>query len=226
MQTLSHPSYRKQFLYDDIGLIRINGNVEFTDYIRPACLANPQTKIDDRVLVTGWGSTILQGASEPNLQKIPLNLISYNKCHNINSIEYINQALYLGIVDEKQICVGTEAGQRDLCAVNDTIIMQIMNSFFKFKLNNFCLKGFAGAPLVNTIERTSCTHKLIGLRSIRAACASGNPSVFIRVSAYLNWIEDIVWLSGNGTSAVSTATEKPIVSPLAHRLFVKSRFSI
>lgn len=117
IQTFAHPSYRIRFLYDDIGLIRINGNIEFTDYIRPACLANSQTNIGDRVLVTGWGSTVLQGAPESNLQKIPLNLISYDKCHNINSIEYINQALYLGVVDEKQICVGTEAGQRDLCAV-------------------------------------------------------------------------------------------------------------
>ncbi|XP_012551219.2 melanization protease 1 isoform X3 [Bombyx mori] len=57
---IRHPLYDDNSLSNDIALIRLRGNVPYTDYIRPICL--PPINIDDpefsnlRLAVAGWGS--------------------------------------------------------------------------------------------------------------------------------------------------------------------------
>lgn len=70
-------------------------------------------------------------------------------------------------------------------------------------------------------------HEAIGITSFGLACGTGNPGVATRISAYIDWIEDIVWLGGNGTGVALPPIEKPIdiVSQLANRTFVKSKIS-
>ncbi|XP_028027105.1 phenoloxidase-activating factor 3-like isoform X2 [Bombyx mandarina] len=57
---IRHPLYDDNSLSNDIALIRLRGNVQYTDYIRPICL--PPINIDDpefsnfRLAVAGWGS--------------------------------------------------------------------------------------------------------------------------------------------------------------------------
>ena len=58
-QIFVHPNYN-YYTYDyDIALIKLSKQVTFTDYVRPACLAEStnETAAYTRCLVSGWGDT-------------------------------------------------------------------------------------------------------------------------------------------------------------------------
>lgn len=58
-EVILHPGYGT-FGYDaDIALIRLSERVEFSDFVRPACLAESvnETKEYHRCMVSGWGDT-------------------------------------------------------------------------------------------------------------------------------------------------------------------------
>lgn len=47
-----HPVYSKQSKYNDIMLIKIDGEVQFNEIIRPACLADASRSFENRGLVS------------------------------------------------------------------------------------------------------------------------------------------------------------------------------
>lgn len=73
-------------------------------------------------------------------------------------------------------------------------------------------------------HKFSCLYEVVGIKSFGVPCGTGIPGVFTRVSNYIDWIEDIVWLGGNGSSIIAaTPTQKPTFkTPFANRTFVKS----
>ena len=54
-----HPQYNVWTLDADIALVRLAQPVTFTDYVRPACLADffNETSHYTRCLISGWGDT-------------------------------------------------------------------------------------------------------------------------------------------------------------------------
>lgn len=40
----------------------------------------------------------------------------------------------------------------------------------------------------------------MGISSFGISCGIGIPNIYTRVAGYIDWIEDIVWLSGNGST--------------------------
>lgn len=54
-----HPNYLSRQVADDIALIHLKDPVEWSDYIQPACLPNPDQETFSGVLATvaGWGWT-------------------------------------------------------------------------------------------------------------------------------------------------------------------------
>lgn len=54
------------------------------------------------------------------------------------------------------------------------------------------LKGFSGAALLSN-DRDAYNDEIIGIASVGFGCVNSNPAIFIRVSAYIDWIESIVW---------------------------------
>lgn len=56
IEIFAHSSHSPGARYNDIALFKIDGPVQFNEYVRPACLASKNTNIADRVLVTGWVS--------------------------------------------------------------------------------------------------------------------------------------------------------------------------
>ncbi|KAF2880790.1 hypothetical protein ILUMI_25388 [Ignelater luminosus] len=57
-ETIIHPNYDGGYASNDVGLIRLNKTVKYTDYIRPVCLplhGVKRGKIGDVLTVNGWG---------------------------------------------------------------------------------------------------------------------------------------------------------------------------
>ena len=53
----THPQFRKPLKYHDIGLLKLEKNVEFGPSIRPLCLPQPKLRLElnESVSVAGWG---------------------------------------------------------------------------------------------------------------------------------------------------------------------------
>ncbi|XP_017869530.1 PREDICTED: serine protease snake [Drosophila arizonae] len=66
-----------------------------------------------------------------------------------------------------QVCAGDLSGKADTC------------------------QGDSGGPLVMRLDGS--TWYLVGITSLGQGCAIGPPSIYTRVSSYLDWIESIVW---------------------------------
>lgn len=152
------------------------------------------------------------------MQKIPLNTITNTECNQV----FANRdtiALPNGIDKNTQICAGSGLGERDACRVSLNSFKKCVIIYWTFSFP----KGFSGAPLLNTKEKKSCLYEIYGLNSISLVCGSGYPSVYSQVSAFLDWIENIVWLNGTGTVPEIPITHPSTTkSPKADRPFVKS----
>ena len=56
---ISHPDFSLKTLQFDISILEINGQFQWTDYVRPVCIPSPQFKAEDRAvcMLAGWGNT-------------------------------------------------------------------------------------------------------------------------------------------------------------------------
>lgn len=56
--TISHKEYNSRKIKNDIGLIKVDKDIEFTDKIKPINLPTENyQKIDSYVTLSGWGAT-------------------------------------------------------------------------------------------------------------------------------------------------------------------------
>ncbi|CAH1723407.1 unnamed protein product [Aphis gossypii] len=169
-EILIHPEYNKTSKYNDIALLRLDNTVKFNDHIRPACLNN-NNNIDysHKVTATGWGSIEYGDRSSDHLLKVDLDLIDNRRCNKLYEAESKTRTLSRGIIDS-MLCAGDLAGGHDTCL------------------------GDSGGPLVVRSEKNACVFNLIGITSFGKFCATENsPGVYTKVSAFLPWIEQIVW---------------------------------
>jgi hypothetical protein len=72
-----HPNYYKTLKYNDIALLRLDRDVRFNQYIRPACLPSDNV-IRGRPVATGWGRTDFGNSNlnDSNLIIYPLSFRS------------------------------------------------------------------------------------------------------------------------------------------------------
>ncbi|XP_030591269.1 tryptase-like [Archocentrus centrarchus] len=106
---IKHPNYNSFTDDNDITLLQLSSTVNFTDYIRPVCLAAQGSNFPARtnVWVTGWGD-IQSGAPLPppqNLQEVKIPIVSNSDC-NIS---------YSGTITSNMICAGLTGGGKDSC---------------------------------------------------------------------------------------------------------------
>lgn len=91
-QKIPHEGYneKNKNRANDIGLIRLDSEVTFTDYVRPICLPSsansPRTLPNERLFSAGWGRT----STSKNLFKIEYN---EKKKNENNSAEISSVAL-------------------------------------------------------------------------------------------------------------------------------------
>lgn len=166
---IPHPKYQGGSSYNDVALLQLSEDVQFTLTRHPACLAYPLPKDDLTPLTaTGWGLTEYAGSPSERLLKVDIDLYSLDEC---SKVYQISRKLAQGIKDDSQICAGGKEAVGDTC------------------------QGDSGGPLQKPLSIPSHhIHLLVGVTSFGKACGIQNlPGVYTRVSNYLPWIEKIVW---------------------------------
>ncbi|GAB0087375.1 hypothetical protein DMENIID0001_016720 [Sergentomyia squamirostris] len=164
-----HPKYRSTSTYNDIALVELKEAVTFSEFIRPACLNFDQESDDGPGLTTvGWGHTAWSGQEESSfLEKIPMTILPDKDCNNTFKESRIEE----GITDS-QICAGSNSTMKTTC------------------------EGDSGGPLSFYIYRPRISlniYYIVGVTSYGEKCDSKSPTLYTRVSSYLDWIEGIVW---------------------------------
>ncbi|PIK52689.1 trypsin-like serine protease [Apostichopus japonicus] len=106
-EVIVHPYYNSFTKNNDIALLRLSGDVEFNDYIRPACLPSQDWPAGTSVWITGWGEQEVFPEDE-TLQEISVPIISTATCNQ--------PGWYKGYVIECcMFCAGLPEGGKDSC---------------------------------------------------------------------------------------------------------------
>lgn len=162
---IKHEQYSKQSKQNDIMLLRLARELSFSLNLRPACLSQESYVSEERAVATGWGATEYAGPNSDVLLKVVLDVLDLNLCkRSFSDYEDV-------VITENQICSGILAGKKDTC------------------------QGDSGGPIQVVAKDNQCVYDIIGITSFSTpTCASKNsPSIYTKVSAYLDWIEAKVW---------------------------------
>ncbi|XP_055529742.1 serine protease persephone-like isoform X2 [Wyeomyia smithii] len=167
-----HPKYTPKYKYHDIALIEVVTPFEYEDNVNRACLhTNTEDLPSTQTLVaSGWGLTEADTRSD-QLLKVNLTTEPLDQCDKAYRAEVgtLLAKFPEGITAEQYCAIGAQVGglRRDSC------------------------QGDSGGPLhyTNTEEER---YYLVGIISFGLGCGA-TASVYIRVAAYLDWIEPIVW---------------------------------
>ncbi|XP_065114953.1 serine protease 27-like [Paramisgurnus dabryanus] len=100
INVIKHPDYNPNTNDNDIALFQLSSSVNFTDYIRPVCLAAAGSVFDKGLSswVTGWGYT--NNGTLPNiLQEVEIPIVSNKNC----SIAYNGSGV---TITDNMLCAG------------------------------------------------------------------------------------------------------------------------
>ncbi|XP_021467392.1 transmembrane protease serine 9 [Oncorhynchus mykiss] len=109
-QIVLHPVYDSDTNDNDIALLRLTSQVNFTNYIRPVCLAASDSFYHNGTdsWVTGWGK-INEGKFLPSpraLQEVEVPVLGNRQCNCLNGV---------GSVTDNMLCAGVLTGGKDSC---------------------------------------------------------------------------------------------------------------
>ncbi|XP_077959731.1 uncharacterized protein LOC120819052 isoform X3 [Gasterosteus aculeatus] len=155
-----HPQYNMGSRYNnDISLLRLSSPVQFTNYIRPVCLAASDSVFNNGTgsWVTGWGA-VREGVSLPSpgtLQEVQVPVVGNRQCYCLN--------VKLGTVTDNMICAGVLAGGKDSC------------------------QGDSGGPMVNKKGSVWVQSGIVSFG--KGCARPNLPGVYTRVSRYQSWID-------------------------------------
>lgn len=165
-RVIVHPSYSPPSKYNDIALLETRDEIQFTQFIRPACLNLNSDIQNGQAVATGWGRTDFAADNSDKLMKVTLNVYTNQRCTTTFPTDV---SLPRGVAST-MLCAGDLKGGRDTCY------------------------GDSGGPLVVTKTGNMCYFYLIGITSFGKLCGYSNtPAIYTRVSEYIPWIESIVW---------------------------------
>lgn len=165
-----HNLYASARKYHDIALIRLNQDVEFTPFVRPACLHTDTRDLesDQPLVVIGWGVTDVQTRTRSSiLLQTNVSTVALDRCNAIHKQYGLQRTYPLGLT-EGQYCAFDPEYKSDAC------------------------ESDSGGPL-QLVEDNKST--IVGVISFGRSCATALPAIYARVAAYLDWIESVVWPS-------------------------------
>ncbi|XP_063914729.1 clotting factor G beta subunit-like [Zophobas morio] len=173
-QRIPHPKYQKNSYYHDIALLKLDEPIQLGPHVKPACLYTAKHIPVNRGIVTGWGCTrTLDNKFIPsdNLLKLKLEIFNHTFC-NRSYKPYFNRHFKEGIYQDTQFCAGPSdwTEEKDACP------------------------GDSGGPMqiFHPGDDVECMYDIIGVVSFGKACPSSS-GIYVNVSAYIGWIENIVW---------------------------------
>ncbi len=111
-KVINHEQYDKKKVYNDIALIKLKKNVEFTKNVRPACLSYSEIDAGTKLTVSGFGKTENKTVSS-RLLKVDLTVITEESCKKEYGTKF--KELRQGITKD-QICTFDEG--KDACTGN------------------------------------------------------------------------------------------------------------
>lgn len=168
VKVYSHPQYAQPSTYNDIALLELDKDVEISAYVKPACLFTVRDSNEIKkfkMQVTGWGLTEHAGERSEILQKVELEF--FENCKPFYKVD--RRRLATGVNDDMQFCFGSKETRKDSC------------------------QGDSGGPL-QYFDFSVFMFRVVGLVSVGSGCGTpGLPSIYTRVSNYIDWIENIVW---------------------------------
>ncbi|KAF2896948.1 hypothetical protein ILUMI_09228 [Ignelater luminosus] len=155
-----HGNYSSLNRNNDIALLRLEEDVEFTDFIHPICLPPenlPYPKEGSDLVVSGWGTTNEDIKSDIKL-KARVPFVSNEKCQEaLNNSDIHSNTICAGGVDGRDACQGDAGGP-------------LMRWFF-----------YAAESRIQWYQE--------GIVSYGADCGRvGYPGVYTKVREYVSWI--------------------------------------
>ncbi|KAM6963885.1 chymotrypsin-like protease CTRL-1 [Tautogolabrus adspersus] len=161
-RVIVHPNYNNTLFNNDIALMKLDSPVNFTNYIRPICLASNSSQFHNSTLcwATGWGNV---GKDEPlqafhALQEVQIPVIGNKQC----SCNYMPEPN--ANITDQMICAGQE--NKGIC------------------------QGDSGGPL-QCKQGSVWIQTGISSFGVPCALANF-PEVYARVSEFQTWIMDQV----------------------------------
>lgn len=172
-----HPEYRSSRNYHDIALIELESRIDPNEpSVSPICLYGNTNDLPETTVLTaeGFGITdVDRQLRSPVLMKVNLTTVALEKCNQTfadNNLIKHNRKLPQGIINTQYCATGRE----------NTVSKQIGDT----------CQGDSGGP-IQIVQDDK--FKLIGVTSFGNGCGSNTPSVYTRVSRYIDWIESVVW---------------------------------
>ncbi|XP_031635439.1 serine protease persephone-like [Contarinia nasturtii] len=173
-EIIVNPRYDRDAKVNDIALIRVKNRIQFSSYIKPACL---QTNLDDipsdvKLTVTGWDTTSPEwNVSSEIVRKTELITMSLSECNStmMKWNRQQNLPTYRNGLIKGQYCAHGLQGESDTCY------------------------GDTAGPLHYFPNNETSLATVVGIVSFGQSCGLALPTIFTRVAYYLDWIEGIVW---------------------------------
>ncbi|XP_011498156.1 PREDICTED: trypsin-1-like [Ceratosolen solmsi marchali] len=107
-EIIKHNGYSTVNYNNDIALIKIDGELNFDEKMRPACLAEPvKTFTGETGIVTGWGAIVEGGPVSTTLQEVSVPIMSNAECRRS---KYPARK-----ITDNMLCAGYKEGQKDSC---------------------------------------------------------------------------------------------------------------
>ncbi|XP_058804307.1 venom protease-like [Phymastichus coffea] len=155
-----HPKYNDISKQNDIAVLTLEKDVEFTDSIHPICLPladdiKNRNFTGTHPFIAGWGATYYGGPHSNVLRESRVPVQDNSKCDEAYRHKKV-------IVNKRMLCAGYQEGGIDAC------------------------QGDSGGPLMFSYNMS---YYLIGVVSTGFRCAvPENPGLYTRVSEFFNFI--------------------------------------
>lgn len=157
-EQIPHPYFNSKTGNNDLGLLRMDKDVAYTDFIRPICLPPiniPPPPVGSIMTVCGWGAT--EDGSQADIKsKIEIPLIANSEC--------IKTVSSLTSITPNQVCAGGVEGK------------------------DACKGDSGGPLMRTYVDDTSQWYQEGIVSRGRGCGKKGYPGVYTRVARYINWI--------------------------------------
>ncbi|XP_037293309.1 chymotrypsin-2 [Manduca sexta] len=155
-----HSSYNANTIKNDIGILHTSANIAMTNAVRAIVVNYDFIGNGINSRVAGWGRIRAGGAISANLLQLNTQTIDGNRC--VRDVASVSASLNMRAP-----------------AVDPNVELCTFHS-----RNHGTCNGDSGSALVR-LDR----NQQIGIVSWGLPCALGAPDMFVRVSAYRNWVQ-------------------------------------